>query len=81
MYILLEVEIKTKYDSEIEYINENILGVYKTLEEAKENLDDEIERTLKRGYFNFMSRLSDYRALLHNGGSYYKFYSTMKVGA
>ena len=82
MYILLEVEVKNSIrNSELEYVNEDILDKYNTLEEAKEGLDNEIERTVKRGFFNLMSRVSDYRALLHNGGSYYKLLSIMKVGA
>ena len=82
LYVLLEVEIKNKVcDSELEYVDEGIIGGYKTLEQAQERLKVEIEDTLNRGYFHkIISQFpKDYRILLHNGGSCYKLYSIMKV--
>lgn len=82
MYVLLEVEIKNKVcESELEYVDEGIIGAYNTLEEAQKTLESKIEATLEYGYFDkIVSQFpKGYRILFHNGGSCYKLYSIMKV--
>ena len=82
MYILLEVEIKNKVcESELEYVDEGVIGVYNTLEEAQKVLESKIEATLEYGYFNkIISQFPKGRRILfHNGGSCYKLFSIEKV--
>ena len=79
MWVVLKIEVKNNYSGNLEYIQDDILGVTDSLEEAKEILKTDVDKTLERGYFDKEICRGETMVQLTNGGTAYLKYKIHKA--
>ena len=79
MWIVLKTEIKNSYSGSLEYVQDDVIGVADSLDEAKEILKTNVARTLDIGYFNKEIFFFFSIVQLTNGGTAYLRYRIHKV--
>ena len=79
MWIVLKTEIKNSYSGSLEYVQDDVIGVADSLDEAKEILKTNVARTLDIGYFNKEIFIGETIVQLTNGGTAYLRYRIHKV--
>lgn len=71
MWVVLKIEVKNNYSGNLEYVQDDVLGVTESLEEAKEILKTDVDKTLERGYFDKEIYRGETAVQLTNGGTAY----------
>jgi hypothetical protein len=79
MWVVLKIEVKNNYSGNLEYVQENIIDVVDSLDEAKEVLKKDIDETIERGYFDKIIFRGETMAQLTNGGTAYLKYNIHKI--
>lgn len=79
MWIVLKIEIKNNYSGSLEYVQDDVIGVTDSLDEAKTILNDDVTKTLENGYFNKEIYHCDTMVQLTNGGTAYLKYKIHKI--
>ena len=79
MWVVLKIEVKNNYSGKLEYVQDNIIGVADSLDEAKEILKKDVDETLERGYFDKVISRGETMAQLTNGGTAYLKYNMHKA--
>ena len=79
MWIVLKIEIKNYYDGKLEYVQDDILGITDSLDEAKAILKEDVDKTLKYGYFDKEIYHGETMVQLTNGGTAYLKYKIHKA--
>lgn len=79
MWIVLKIEIKNNYSGSLEYVQDDVIGVTDSLDEAKTILNDDVTKTLENGYFDKEIYHGDTMVQLTNGGTAYLKYKIHKI--
>ena len=79
MWIVLKIEIKNNYSGNLEYVQDDVIGVTDSLDEAKTILNNDVTKTLENGYFDKEIYHGETMVQLTNGGTAYLKYKIHKV--
>jgi len=79
MWVVLKIETKINYNGKLEYVQDNIIGIADSVDEAKEILKKDVDETLERGYFDKVISRGETMAQLTNGGTAYLKYNMHKA--
>lgn len=79
MWVVLKIEVKNNYNGKLEYVQDDIIGVTNSLDEAKEILNNDVNQTLANGYFDKEICRGETMVQLTNGGTSYLKYKIHKA--
>ena len=79
MWVVLKIEVKNNYNGKLEYVQDDVLGVAASLDEAKVILNNDVNKTLENGYFDKEIYRGETSVQLTNGGTAYLKYKIHKI--